>query len=167
MARRRALAVVAAAATLVAAAVLVPSRTALTVRAHRTGELRHAVAMRDGDELVIAYVHSVNRRPVRDTLRVEGQALRIATSRFDAFGAGIPDDATPGHPLRKTADGWMEYTVDRLVPDVTLFVGRVAEHTLHVKSSAIPLATLAEPGTALRFSVERLSLLRLWRADEG
>jgi hypothetical protein len=121
--------------------------------------------VREGDEFVIRYVHSVNRRPVLDTLRVEGTALRIATSRFDTFGAGIPDDATAGHPLRRTADGWMEYTVDRLVPEVTLFVGRVADHTLHVHARAIPLATLAEPGTALRFSIERLSLLRLWRAD--
>lgn len=162
--RRAASPLIGAAAALVAAAVLFfPFQVSLTARVHRGGELRLAAPVRDGDTLVLEYVHSVNRRPVLDTLRVEGGALRIVSSRFDAFGAGIPDVAEPGHPLRMTADGWMEYTVDRLVPEVTLFVGRVADHRLHLGSRTVRLATLAEPGTALRFSVERLSLLRIWR----
>ena len=158
---RRVIVLAAALIGAAAAALLLPLRTALAVRTQPGGELRFGAAMADGEELVISYVHSVNRRPIHDTLRVEGTELRILTSRFDAFGAGVPDD--PEHPLRVTSDGWMEYTVDRRVPEVTLFVGRVAEHTLRVGSRVVPLAAIAEPGSALRFTVERLSLLHLWR----
>jgi hypothetical protein len=153
----------AAIAATFAVAALAPVRSALTVRSKATGELRFAAPMRDGDEFVIAYRHSVNRRPVYDTLRAEGSGLRIMTSRFDSFGAGIPETSTAENPLRTLSDGWLEYTVDRPVEDVTLFVGRVAEHTLQVRSRVIPLADLAPPGSALRFSIEKLSAFHLWR----
>lgn len=149
-----------AAGCLVAAGL--PLRTALTVRSKATRELRFAAAMGEGEEFVISYVHSVNRRPVHDTLRVERAGLRIVKSTFDSFGAGIPETASEGHPLRRRADGWLEYAVDRPVDDVTLFVGRVAQHQLKVKSSVISLDRLEAPGGALRFSVEKLSSIQLW-----
>lgn len=153
------------AAVLVGLAVLLlPSQTVLTVRSQQTGEVRLNVPMAEGEEFVIAYVHSVNRRPVYDTLRVEREGLRIVKSRFDAFGAGIPETATAGHPLQFGPDGWLEYTVDRPVQDVTLFIGRVAQHTLQLKGRSIALSDLETPGSAVRFSVERQSLLRTWRA---
>ena len=83
----------------------------------------------------------------------KGTGLRILRSRFDAFGAGMPETSTPENPLRIGPDGWLEYTVNRRVPDLTIFVGRVAGHVLHIKGRAIPFTSLAEPGTALRFSV--------------
>jgi hypothetical protein len=141
-----------------------PARTTLTLRSQETGQVRFRARVSEGDEFVIAYVHSVNRRPVYDTLRVEGRDLRIVKSRFDAFGAGMPE-ATPDHPLRFAPDGWLEHTVDRRVPEVTLFVGRVAGHTLHVQGRAIPLAELVVPGSALRFAVEKQSLLDVLRAE--
>jgi hypothetical protein len=157
-----------AAATLVGLAVLLlPSRTVLTVRSQKTGEARFQAPMAEGEEFVIAYVHSVNRRPVYDTLRVERGGLIIVKSRFDAFGAGIPETATAEHPLRFGPDGWMEYTVGRQVPEVTLFVGRVAQHALHLKGRTIALTDLEAPGSALRFSVEKQSLLRAWRTKSS
>lgn len=140
-----------------------PVRTALAVRSQSTRELRFATPMEPGEEFVISYVHSVNRRPVHDTLRVERAGLRIVKSVFDAFGAGIPETASEGHPLRRRPDGWLEYTVDRSVDEVTLFVGRVADHQLTVKHRVIPLNHLEAPGSAVRFSVEKLSSLQLWR----
>jgi hypothetical protein len=146
-----------------AAAALLPVRTALTVRSQPAGELLLAAAVAPGEEFVVSYVHSVNRRPVHDTLRVAPPDLVIVKSRFDAFGAGIPETSTADNPLQVTADGWLEYTVARTVPEVTLFVGRVAEHTLHLQSRTVRLDTIARPGSAVRFRVEKLSTLRLWR----
>jgi len=119
--------------------------------------------MIDGEEWMISYIHSVNRRPVYDSLRIEGKGLRIVRSRFDAFGAGMPETSTPENPLRVRPDGWVEYTVNRPVPDITIFVGRVAGHVLHIKGREIPFASLAEPGKALRFSVGRRSLYQTFK----
>ena len=42
--------------------------------------------MRPGEEVVLSFTHSVNRRPVYDTLRPAGDHIVIVKSRFDAFG---------------------------------------------------------------------------------
>lgn len=150
-------------AVVVSAAFFIPWRTVLVVRCDKTGETRFCASVTQGEEFVVSYVHSVNRRPVYDTLRIEPEGMRIVKSRFDSFGAGIPEVATAEHPLRVGSDGWLEYTVDRPVSDVTIFVGRVAEHALHIKDRVIALAAIAEPGTALNFSVEKQSLYKILR----
>lgn len=137
---------------------LIPTQTVLVVGTVKPDKTVLCTRMNDGEEWMISYVHSVNRRPVFDSLRIEGKGLRIVRSRFDAFGAGMPETSTPENPLRTGTDGWLEYTVNRLVPDITIFVGRVAGHALHIKGREIPFISLAEPGTALRFSVEKRSL---------
>lgn len=114
-----------------------------------------------GEEFVISFVHSVNRRPVYDTLRVEADRLIIVKSRFDAFGAGMPEASTSEGTLAVAPDGWLEWTVNRPVPEVTVRVGRVADHTLHLKGREIRLADLSEPGTALTFRVRNARWLDL------
>jgi hypothetical protein len=143
----------------------IPSQTVLVVRTVKPEKTVLCALMTDGEEWMISYTHSVNRRPVYDFLRIEGSGLRIVRSRFDAFGAGMPDMSTPENPLRIAPDGWLEYTVNRLVPDITIFVGRVAGHVLHLKGREIPFTSLAKPGTALRFSVEKRSLYQTWKGD--
>ncbi len=143
----------------------IPSQTVLVVRTVKPDKNVLCARMIDGEEWMISYTHSVNRRPVQDFVRVEGSGLRIVRSRFDAFGAGIPETATPENPLRFLADGRLEYTVNRPVPEVRIFVGRVAGHVLHVKGREIPFTSLAEPGMALRFFVEKRSLYQIFRGE--
>jgi hypothetical protein len=140
---------------------LVPSQIVLLVGTSKPAATVLCARMADGEEWTISYIHSVNRRPVYDDLKVEGQNIRIIRSRFDTFGAGIPETSTPEHPLRFGPDGRLEYTVNRLVPDIAIFVGRVARHVLHLKGREIPFDSLAQPGTALHFSVGRLSYYQL------
>ena len=144
---------------------LIPSQTVLVVRTVKPEKTVLCARMIDGEEWMISYTHSVNRRPVYDFLRIEGSGLRIVRSRFDAFGAGIPETSTPDNPLRVGPDGWLEYTVNRPVPDITIFVGRVAGHVLHLKGREIPFTSLAEPGMALRFSVEKQSLYQTLKGE--
>lgn len=143
----------------------IPSQTVLVVQTVKPERIVLFSRMTDGEEWMISYTHSVNRRPVYDFIRIEGSGLRIVRSRFDAFGAGIPETSTPDNPLRIGADGWLEYTVNRSVPDITIFVGRVAGHVLHLKGREISFASLAQPGMALRFSVEKRSLYQTFKGE--
>ena len=43
----------------------------------RVGRVAFCARVRPGEEFVISFVHSVNRRPVHDTLRVEADHLVI------------------------------------------------------------------------------------------
>jgi hypothetical protein len=129
----------------------------------RTGRISFCDRVQPGEEFVISFVHSVNRRPVYDTLRAEGGHLVIVKSRFDAFGAGMPEASTSEGTLAVAADGWLEWTVNRPVPELTVRVGRVADHILHLKSREIRLADLSEPGTALTFRVHKARWLDLMK----
>jgi len=143
----------------------IPSQTVLVARTVKPEKTVLCARMIDGEEWMISYTHSVNRRPVQDYLRIEGRGLRIVRSVFDAFGAGIPETSTPENPLRTMADGRLEYTVNRPVADVSIFVGRVAGHVLHLKGREIPFTSLAEPGIALRFFVEKRSLYQAFKGE--
>jgi hypothetical protein len=113
----------------------------------------YCARMTEGEEFVLSFTHSVNRRPVYDTLRVRAGGLVIAKSRFDAFGAGMPESSTDQGTLRVLPDGWLEWTVNREVPEVILRVGLVAQHALQIRGERVALADLVEPGTALAFRI--------------
>ena len=128
-----------------------------------TNEVRFCAPVADGEEIVLSFTHSVNKRPVYDTLRIEGGSLVIVKSRFDAFGAGMPESSTDQGTFRVLPDGGLEWTVNRVVPEIVVRVGRVAGHTLQIRGREIALADLAEPGDGVRFRVERYSLFQMMK----
>jgi len=127
----------------------------------RGGRVVLCARVQPGQEFMISFVHSVNRRPVYDTLRVEADHLVIVRSRFDTFGAGMPEASTQDGTLSVAEDGWMEWTVNRPIPELTVRVGRMADHTVHYKDRGIRLSDLAEPGSALTLRVRNSRWLDL------
>lgn len=130
----------------------------------RGGRVVFCARVQPGQEFVLSFVHSVNRRPVYDTLRVEADHLVIVRSRFDTFGAGMPEASTQDGTLSVTEDGWLEWTVNRPTPELTVRVGRVADHTVHYKGRDIRLSDLAEPGSALTLRVRKSRCLDLMKS---
>jgi hypothetical protein len=151
------------AAALAAAAISYPRHLILELTDPATGRPVLCATMADGEEFDITFVHSVNKRPVQDTLRVARDHLVIVRSRFDAFGAGMPEATTEDGRLRVAADGWLEWTVNRPMPEIVLRVGRVANHALVLKGRRLPLAELAEPGAPLAFRARMASPWSIWK----
>ena len=110
-----------------------PLYPALQITNVKKGEVLFCVRMAEGEEFILSFIHSVNKRPVYDTIRVEKDHLLIVKSRFDSFGAGMPEASIDGMQLRFDKDGWLEWIVNRPVSEVTLFVGWVANRSLHVR----------------------------------
>ncbi len=150
-------------AAAMAAVFLYPQRHVLELVNDNTGRVALCADMANGEEFVLSFVHSVNKRPVYDTLRAARDHLVIVKSRFDAFGAGMPESSTEQGTFRVAEDGWIEWTVNRPLPEVIVRVGRVANHTLHLKGREIPLTDLAEPGTPLAMRVQNRSIYALWK----
>jgi hypothetical protein len=138
-----------------------PFVPALEIVDGRVGRVVFCARVQTGEEFVLSFVHSVNKRPVYDTLRVEADHLVIVKSRFDSFGAGMPEASTPDGTLAIAEDGWLEWTVNRPVPEITVRVGWVANHTLHIKDREIRLADLAEPGKPLTMRVRKIRMFDL------
>jgi hypothetical protein len=140
-----------------------PFHTILKITALNGGQVIICAEMNRGEEFVISFIHSVNKRPVYDTLRVAGDHLIIVKSRFDSFGAGMPEMSTGNMKLQFDKDGWLEWTVNQPVPEIKLFVGRVANHSLHLKGRDIVLTDLVEPGTSLSIRPYKASLHEIWK----
>jgi hypothetical protein len=140
-----------------------PFFSVLEISDLNTGRAVLCARMRAGEEYVLSFTHSVNRRPVYDTLRAEGDHLVIVKSRFDSFGAGMPDASTDEGTLTVAPDGWLEWTVNRPMPEITVRVGRVADHTLHLKGREIHLTDLAQPGAPLTMRVRKARMLDLMK----
>lgn len=140
-----------------------PLAPVLQITDVKKGDILFCARMREGEEFILSFVHSVNKRPVYDTFRVEGNHFLIVKSRFDSFGAGMPEASSDGMELRVGRDGWMEWIVNRPAPEVTFFVGWVANHSLRLKGRDVPLEDLAEPGTLLSLRIQKASRYGVWK----
>ena len=140
-----------------------PGNIVLKVTAARSGRVVFCAPVTDGEEILLSFIHSVNKRPVYETLRVAGNHLLIVKSRYDSFGAGMPEASTQEGSLRVGRDGWLEWTVNREVPEIKFFVGWVANHTLRLKGRETNLADIVEPGTSLSIRAQKVSYFELWR----
>jgi hypothetical protein len=138
-----------------------PSFSVLKIVSFKDDRLLCCARMAQGEEFVLSFIHSVNRLPVFDTLRFEGNQLRIVNSRFNSFGAGMPETSTEANALSTAPDGWLVYTVDRSIPEINLFIGRVANHTLRVRGQLLPLADLAAPGSSISMRPSKANLFQL------
>jgi hypothetical protein len=127
----------------------------------RSGRVAFCAKIQPGEEFVLSFVHSVNKRPVHDTLRAEADHLVIVKSRFDSFGAGMPEASTSEGTLTIAKDGWLEWTLNRPVPEIIIRVGWVANQTLLIKDREIRLADLIEPGKALTMRVRKIPMFDL------
>jgi hypothetical protein len=150
-------------AAALAAVFFFPQRLVLEIVNVNSGQMVLCVDIADGEEFVLSFIHSVNKRPVYDTLRAARDHLIIVKSRFDAFGAGMPESSTEEGTLRVAEDGWLEWTTNRSVPEVVVRVGRVAEHTLHLKGRSVPLKDVAEPGSPLSMQIHQRSRYAVWK----
>jgi hypothetical protein len=140
-----------------------PFYPVLRITTVKTGRVLLCAKMAEGEEFILSYIHSVNIRPVYDTIRVEGDHFLIVKSRFDSFSAGMPEVSTNGMKLQFGKDGWMECMINRSVPEVTFFLGWVANHSIHIKGRDIVLADLTEPGTLLSLRIHKSSFYELWK----
>lgn len=141
-----------------------PWQIVLKITAVKSGQTVLCARMDKGEEFSLSFIHSVNKRPVYDTLRVFEDHLVIVKSRYDSFGAGMPENSTSEGSLRVGSDGWLEWTVNRRVPEVRFFVGWVANHTLRLKGREIVLTNLVEPGTSLSIRAQKASYYEIWKS---
>jgi len=110
----------------------------------------------------ISYMHSVNKSKITDyfTLKQNG-VLILTSSRFSSFGAGVATFPEESGSFSTEKD-YINYTgIDRVIEDLVVFVGTVADHILILPESSIHLSEIAPPQTDLRFKLDRLSASEL------
>ncbi|KOX96802.1 C4-dicarboxylate ABC transporter [Halorubrum tropicale] len=152
-----ALAVVAVALCLsiAGAAVAAPSGQVLVVEGIDTGERYLTHPVDDGSTVALSYTHSVEKTPVYDEYRVEGETLVNTRMEFESYGWGLPSRVNVTN-----VNGTFVYDPPGPITTLeTLSVspGRIANHTLIVEDTRYDL--VAETGARdVRIRVERRGL---------
>lgn len=118
----------------------------------------------DGQEFSLSFVHSVNKRPVDEYFVVENNDLVVMKTVYDSFGAGMPEGTVAGMEPHLNNEGLLEISsIDYRLPEINLFVGTVAKHTLSINNRKIALADLAEPGKPVQLKLSYVSVVQLWK----
>ena len=160
----RVLLTIAAVVSLVLFFIFIPVRTVLTLESTDTTRPVLCYGVQPGEEFTISFVHSVNKRPVYDTIRIEQDHFLVVKSRYEAFGAGMPETSSGEYQLKTAADGWLELTgINLFLKDFTMFVGTVADHSLRIHNKDFRMTDYVPPGTPVTFSVRKYSIYQVWK----
>ena len=133
------------------ATAVVSSATAdstLVVADAESDERLFEIPVDQGQEVTIAYTHSVERTPIEDVYVVDGSSLRADRSVFHSFGAGLPTT-----DVERTEEGYVvrgSETHDELL----VAPGEIAGHELIVGDERYALAEAAD-GRVVLFLADR------------
>lgn len=111
---------------------------ALAVDDADSGDRLLEVPVDDGDEVVLAYTHSVERTPVRDVYVVDGSELRAERMVFHSHGAGLPTENVERTDEGFVVEGTGRYRNLRVTP------GEIAGHELVVDGERYDLVDRAD-----------------------
>ncbi|MCR5814230.1 MAG: DUF1850 domain-containing protein [Desulfovibrio sp.] len=112
----------------------------------------------EGQCFGIRFIHSVAKSPVEDWYCVHEDALYLEKTIYQDFGAGLPHSADAGQNMRFEKDKIVIEGFHRKLPEFTVRVGRIAEHTLlfpqnNGSNQELTLKELAAPGSPLTFTL--------------
>lgn len=152
-----ALAVVALALLIALAGVAVAAPTGQVLVAEDTDTGEHYITqpVDDGSTVALEYTHSVEKTPVYDEYRVEGDTLVNTRMEFQSYGWGLPSGVNVTN-----VNGTFVY--DPPGPITTLEVlsvspGRIANHTLIVEDQQYDLVAETN-ATDVRIHIEHRTL---------
>lgn len=115
-----------------------------------------------GDKFSVKWIHSVSLRPVIETYKVENDlTISIYEMIFDSFSANLPASPDYNTIWEYNEDHIRVYNYDVIFDAVPVVIGKVvANHTLYVNDSIIPLKDIYKPGGFVNIRVIKKSLIK-------
>ncbi|RIX52054.1 DUF1850 domain-containing protein [Paenibacillus nanensis] len=138
----------------------------LSVTQVSDGQVVFQSPVHPGSRFTLTYIHSIHRTPVEEIFFVnENKQMVLDAMVFESYGVGMPT-SLEGEETFRMADGKMRIEhIDRTLDTFELRIGQViADHKLLLRGEEIPLSALSEPGSAVRFEIDRL---HVWEYVKG
>jgi len=140
----------------------VPMFVKFTISNGKTGEIAYIDDVFYAREFVVSFRHSVNRTPVNEFIRIQGNKFIVYKSTFYSYGAGMPEYDLQGKQKITINDGLVQIeNIDRELESFTYIVGTYAEHTLSYMDKSIKLSEFIEPQSPAFFSITKVSPFEL------
>ncbi|CRF31911.1 hypothetical protein BRSU_0452 [Brachyspira suanatina] len=109
-------------------------------------------------EFLISYTHSVNKGRIRDYYIINtNNDIVLDKTRFVSYGAGMSDPQDNENII--ITDDYIEINnINKIIKDLYLFVGIVADHRIELDGKEIKLNTLFNPQVNIKIQYKRVSL---------
>jgi hypothetical protein len=130
----------------------------LEIREARQGKTVFMQRVSPGETFSLAFVHSVEKSPVTDYFRID-DAFRIVLyeTAFRSLNTGLPATISAGQTLSRTDQGFRLSILDRVIPDIQLWVDERYAGALEIGGTDVSLAALAG-NTLLQVRVRKAPL---------
>ena len=107
----------------------------------------------DKTRFSVTFVHSVNKSPLTDIYEIRGKDIYVVETHYHGFGAGVQTEIEEGQTLTYAPDGTMIVSgFDKLIPDLSYFVGTVSDHILEIGDRQVSLRDLCGRNCKVGFS---------------
>ncbi len=142
---------------------VIPWRYSLVLSSPETDKVFAYVPMKKGGKYKMLYTHSIHLKPVIESYKIlQNGNIRQYELEYEDFAIGMPQNALPGEKFVMEDGKYKILQMKRDFRSYNLSVGKVrANHTLIWRDKKYPLSRFVEPGSIVRFSVERISLIEM------
>lgn len=149
---------------------LIPAKPVLVIsdREDSTNCYYSASGYRNG--FIISYTHSVNKGRVHDFYRnAKDNELELYQTQFVSYGAGIPEpEETAGAVFSAEDNCYTISNLHRVLPRLNMAVGLVANHSINIGNTEIPLTDFFPAQTGITLQFKRVNLADyIWRHYHG
>ena len=151
----------AVAALLALAAGFIPLHALEVRESGGTGRVVFLTRVAPGDTFTLSFVHSVEKSEVTDYFRIDDDhRIILYQTEFGSLNTGLPAVVSEGEIFERTDRGFRLSNLDRVLPEILLWVHRDYGGTLAIGKAVVFLPALAGNGL-LRISTRRVSAWEL------
>jgi len=146
----------AVAALALLAALCIPFHALEVTGAGGSGRALFAKRVAPGDTFSLSFVHSVEKSPVIDYFRIDGEyRIILYQTEFRSLNTGLPAVVSAGEVFERTDGGFRLSGLARVLPEIHLQVSAAYGGTLAMKGEEVSLPALAGDGP-LRISIRKM-----------
>ncbi len=140
----------------------IPMLTEFTISNGKTGKIVYMDSIGNARAFDVSFRHSVNRTPVNEYIRIQGNGFVVYKTTFYSYGAGMPEYDPASSQILTITDGLVQIdNLDRELKDFTYRVGTYADHELSYGDIRIKLSSILKPQSPAFFSIKKVSLYEL------
>src|SRR5699024_7370380 len=131
-----------------------PAGSVLVVEDASSGEQLLTTPVSEGTPVVLSYMHSVEKTPIRDVYAVHNGSLVMTRMDFQSYGWGLPARANVTRE-----NGWFTFDPNGSYKEIYVKSGRVADHHLRVGNRTYDLVEISN-AQGVRIHIANRSVLQ-------
>ena len=136
---------------------LFPFMDVLLAREFKEDDVLKLWRVDQGQEFTIKYTHSVEKSPVTETYKIDGDDIILLETTFKSFGAGLP--ATTPYTFEIVDDTFRIYDIDEKMKSVMYRTGaEIANHEVLIGDESYSFLSFSKKRARVEFTTRKMNI---------